>query len=157
MMTTHAAQFIDQVHSDDGEAEKVQVVSTQEFCSSRPRRAFTLLVVSADEEDYRAVRRISHLLDWGMHRVSSCQGVPSFLAQDEVTAVMCDCHLPDGTWKDGLRKISPQPGSPAIVVASHLADGRTWAEVLNLEAYDLLAKPWDTKELVRARGLGWRL
>jgi len=38
-------------------------------------------------------------------------------------------------------------------VADRLADDRLWAEVLNLGAYDLLIKPFDTQEVLRTVGL----
>jgi len=36
---------------------------------------------------------------------------------------------------------------PKFVVASQRADGRLWAEVLNLGGYDLLMKPLDADEV----------
>jgi DNA-binding response OmpR family regulator len=39
---------------------------------------------------------------------------------------------------------------PALIVADHLADERLWVEVLNLGAHDLLAKPFDVKEVLYA-------
>ncbi len=36
---------------------------------------------------------------------------------------------------------------------SHLADGRMWADVLNLGGYDLLMKPLDPVETLRVLGM----
>ena len=45
---------------------------------------------------------------------------------------------------------------PSLVVTSRLADERLWAEVLNLGAYDLLARPFNKNELTRTVALAWQ-
>jgi len=52
--------------------------------------------------------------------------------------------------------ISHQPDPPLVIVTSHLADERLWAEALNLGAYDVLAKPFDAIEVGRILGLAWQ-
>jgi DNA-binding response OmpR family regulator len=42
-----------------------------------------------------------------------------------------------------------------LIVTSRLADERLWVEALNLGAFDVLAKPFDQKELVRSVSLAW--
>ena len=46
--------------------------------------------------------------------------------------------------------------SPSLIVTSRLADERLWAEALNLGAYDVLAKPFDSTEAMRVVGAAWR-
>jgi FixJ family two-component response regulator len=41
-------------------------------------------------------------------------------------------------------------------VTSRLADEYLWAEALNLGAYDVLAKPFDTSEVMRVVASAWR-
>ena len=45
--------------------------------------------------------------------------------------------------------------SECLIVASRLADEGLWAEAMNLGAYDVLAKPFERKELVRSVSLAW--
>ena len=47
------------------------------------------------------------------------------------------------------------PDPPFLIVASRLADERLWAEALNLGAYDVLAKPFDSTEVTRIVGMAW--
>jgi DNA-binding response OmpR family regulator len=42
------------------------------------------------------------------------------------------------------------------MVTSRLADERLWAEALNLGAYDVLAKPFDGREVIRILSLAWQ-
>ena len=44
---------------------------------------------------------------------------------------------------------------PLLVVASRLADDRLWVEALNLGAYDVLAKPYVSREVVRTFSCAW--
>jgi hypothetical protein len=37
---------------------------------------------------------------------------------------------------------------PRFIVADRLADNRLWSEVLNLGGWDLIAKPFDAKEVL---------
>ena len=43
-----------------------------------------------------------------------------------------------------------------MIVADRLADERLWAEVLSLGAYDLVPKPFETKEILRVLSTAWR-
>ena len=55
-----------------------------------------------------------------------------------------------------LEQVTILPDPPSVIVTSRLADDRLWAEVLNLGAYDVLAKPFDRTEAIRAVGAAWR-
>src|SRR5579864_2889925 len=53
-------------------------------------------------------------------------------------------------WKDVLFELQKMEDPPPLIVADRLADDRLWAEVLNLGAHDLLAKPFDAREVLYA-------
>ena len=50
---------------------------------------------------------------------------------------------------DWLEYLESLPNPPLLIVTSRLADERLWAEVLNLGAWDVLAKPFDDGEVLR--------
>ena len=65
--------------------------------------------------------------------------------------VISEVCLSDGHfWKDLLLELQRMEDPPPLVVADRLADERLWAEVLNLGVYDLLATPFDAKEVLHA-------
>jgi FixJ family two-component response regulator len=74
----------------------------------------------------------------------------------ESGVVLCDEHLPDGSWRDLLAAMEPLHDPPVLIVSSHIADERLWSEVLNLGAFDLLAAPFDSREVLRVVSLAWR-
>jgi len=65
--------------------------------------------------------------------------------------------LADGTWQKVLSEFGDLPSPPMFIVTSRLADERLWSEALNLGAYDVLAKPLHTKEVLHGVGLAGHL
>jgi DNA-binding NtrC family response regulator len=92
-------------------------------------------------------------------RVNSCATLASGLSalrQCEFEVVVCERDLPPGSWKDVLDQVTILPDPPSFVVTSRLADAPLWAEALNLGAFDVLAKPFDSTEAIRVIGAAWR-
>ena len=91
--------------------------------------------------------------------VSSCATLASGLAalrKHQFEVVVCERDLPPGSWKDVLEQVTILPNPPSLIVTSRLADARFWAEALNLGAFDVLAKPFDSTEAMRVVGAAWR-
>jgi DNA-binding NtrC family response regulator len=78
------------------------------------------------------------------------------LEKYEISIVMCESHLLTDTWRDVLSRISVLNDPPLLIVTSRLADERLWAEALNTGAFDVLAKPFDTGEVMRTMTLAWQ-
>jgi len=91
--------------------------------------------------------------------VNSCTTLASGLAAlrtRQFEVVVCERDLPPGSWKDVLEQVTILPDPPSLIVTSQLADERLWAEVLNLGAFDVLAKPFDNAEAMRVIAAAWR-
>jgi DNA-binding response OmpR family regulator len=112
--------------------------------SSRPLH---LLSVSPLSEDHAALRRILDDSQWQVGTADSCRGASTYLHHSEAVIVFCEHSLPDGSWKRVLDEAAACPVPPLIVVTSRLADDRLWAEVLNLGGFDVLAKPFQEREV----------
>jgi DNA-binding response OmpR family regulator len=70
------------------------------------------------------------------------------LRDGRFSVVLSERDLLPGTWKDILAELQPMLDPPMLIVTSRLADEHLWAEALNLGAYDVLAKPFDQKEVI---------
>lgn len=81
---------------------------------------------------------------WGSPSIASAE---SIVRTREVPVVFCDSRPASGTWQELLRVLNQLPEPPLLVVTSRLADERLWAEVLNLGAHDVLAKPYEKTEV----------
>ena len=64
--------------------------------------------------------------------------------------VVCEHDLPDGSWRDLLALTSGLEEKAPVLVASRVADENLWAEVLNCGGFDVLTKPFDSREVSRA-------
>ena len=74
-----------------------------------------------------------------------------------VGVVICDSYLPGGhTWRDLISEMLKMQIPPPLILADRLADDRLWVETLNLGVHDLLRKPFDSKEVLRAVTLACR-
>ena len=65
--------------------------------------------------------------------------------------------LSPGSWKELLDFAERLPAPPPVIVTSRLADERMWAEVLNLGGYDVLARPFNSEEVIRTVTSAWSL
>jgi len=109
-----------------------------------------VLAVFPAGEDTAALRGILADSAWSLHATATIAEA-CLLLDPSIAAVICECSFPDGHgWKDLLAALHDLLNPPALIVADRLADDRLWAEVLNLGAHDLLAKPFDTKEVLYA-------
>jgi DNA-binding NtrC family response regulator len=117
-----------------------------------------VLSISPVEEDHFFLQNILNRLQ-GTFSVNSCSTLASGLAalrKRQFEVVICERDLPPGSWKDVLEQVTILPDPPSLIVTSRLADERLWAEALNLGAYDVLAKPFDSMEAMRVVGAAWR-
>ena len=68
----------------------------------------------------------------------------------DVCIVVCEQNLIGASWIDMLHRLRQRLNPPLLIVTSHLADERLWAEALNLGAWDVLAKPLVKAEVNRS-------
>jgi FixJ family two-component response regulator len=70
--------------------------------------------------------------------------------------VITERDLPPYSWKDLLEQLALMTNPPRLIVASNNADAQLWGEVLNLGAYDVLPKPFQSAELFPSVSSAWR-
>jgi DNA-binding response OmpR family regulator len=77
----------------------------------------------------------------------SCHAALQVLNGGRIAIVVCERELPDGSWRDILEHLWSAPGRPFLIVTSRVADEWLWAEVLNTGGDDVLAKPFNAREI----------
>jgi DNA-binding response OmpR family regulator len=113
----------------------------------------SILLISPHPEDHVFVTSILEPGRWKMYRACSYHEALQWLVRDHMTVIICESHLPDGTWKDILSQAQILPDPPCVIVAAPFAEALLWAEVLNLGGYDVLAKPFMREEVARVAEL----
>lgn len=109
----------------------------------------TIVAVFSAREDRKSLAGIFAHSNWKVRFTRALPQTQIALSRSPVGVVISESCLLDGhCWKDVLLELQKMEDPPPLVVADRLADERLWSEVLNLGAYDLLAKPFDVKEVL---------
>jgi CheY-like chemotaxis protein len=93
--------------------------------------------------------------NWKLYRRLTLESALAALRENQIPIVICESDLHPGTWKDMLERTKLLPTPPLLIVTSRLADEYLWLEALNLGAYDVVAKPFDSHELTRIVSFAW--
>ncbi|MGA2723987.1 MAG: response regulator [Bryobacteraceae bacterium] len=123
----------------------------------------TLLSVGLIDEDHASLEGILQCsqcelrptCNWKLNACPNLASALTALRKLRVPVVVCESDLQPGTWKEVLEELNTLPDPPFLIVTSRLADERLWAEALNLGAYDVLAKPFDGREVTRIVSMAW--
>jgi len=114
-----------------------------------PETAFNLVLsVSPNHEDCASLEGILDS-EWTVIAGSTIASALSALREIPIPIVIYDCDVSSGSWSEMLERISLLPHPPLFILSSRLADERLWAEALNLGAWDVLAKPFESDEVIR--------
>jgi DNA-binding response OmpR family regulator len=119
------------------------------------QRAVKVLLISPFDEDHQHLHDILKHSNWQQYGARTQREALEFLSENTTPVVICESELTDGSWQDVLCQLGTMPCSPLLVVTSRMADDRLWSEVLNLGAYNVLAKPLNMKEVFHVVGLAW--
>ena len=112
-----------------------------------------VLLISPFESDHLQLAAILKNSGWRQHSARNRAVALDFLRGRRVPVVICESELPDGTWMDVFAELGRMAHAPLLVVTSRLADERLWSEALNLGAYNVLAKPLNSKEVLHVVSL----
>jgi DNA-binding NtrC family response regulator len=109
----------------------------------------SLLTVGLSAEDRASLRKILVPHGWEIREAAGWVQVYERLRSASYSAVICECNLTGGGWKDVLVELEDFSPSPPLIVTSRHADNCLWAEVLNRRGYDVLSVPFEGKEVLR--------
>jgi DNA-binding NtrC family response regulator len=112
--------------------------------------------VSSHREDQDALRQIFRDTNWQLREALGYRDTLAILCADRMPVIICECCMPDGTWKDIMGQIVILPNAPRLIVAARERDDRLNAEVFNWGGYDLLVRPFDQTEVLRAVSRAWQ-
>lgn len=114
-----------------------------------------VLSVSPHQDDHAALQRLLGHSRWSLFKAQSISTAHALIQQHDISVIICESELMPGTWIDMLNVIQSEPNPPSLIVTSRLADDRLWSEALNLNAWDVLAKPFDRTEVLRSVRYAW--
>ena len=116
----------------------------------------TMVLLACQQSMHAALERIFRHYNWHLRHVKTCSEAIEFARGNETAVVICECDLPDGDWTKLFAECEALPRRPNLIVTAAIADEPLWAEVLNLGGYDVLAQPFDPREVFRVVSSAWR-
>jgi len=116
----------------------------------------SILSISPMDDDHACLSSIVGRSRWKLLQADCVSAATALLRSHDVSVVVCERDLMPGKWSDVLDAISELENPPSLIVTSRLADDRLWAEALNLGAWDVLAKPFERREVVRSVKGAWQ-
>jgi len=117
--------------------------------------AVKVLLISPLDDDHRSLTQILQHSKWKYCAARSRAEAFTFLRDNAVPVLICESDLIDGTWRDLLDRTTHMQHAPLLIVTSRSADDALWAEVLNLGGYNVLAKPFDSREVFHVVANAW--
>jgi DNA-binding response OmpR family regulator len=118
-------------------------------------KRIAVLAVSPREEDHHATRTACAHTTWNLLTTRTIAEALDLLQHKCVPVILCERDLPDGNWTDLQESLASLDRAPSLVVTARNADDYLWAEVLNLGGHDVLARPFNLRELVHVVSLAW--
>jgi DNA-binding NtrC family response regulator len=115
-----------------------------------------VLAISPFSQDHLTLQNIISHSKWILRTTSTYAEALEILREDVIPVVITERDLPPYSWKDVLQKLASMRNPPRLIVASDNADAQLWGEVLNLGAYDVLPKPFQSAELFPSVSSAWR-
>ena len=115
-----------------------------------------VLAISLFSQDHLSLQRIIGHSNWVLRTTSTYGEAIEILRENLMPVIITECDLHPYSWKDVLKKLALMPNPSRLIVASDNADAQLWGEVLNLGAYDVLQKPFQSSELFASVSWAWR-
>jgi DNA-binding NtrC family response regulator len=103
-----------------------------------------------------SLKRIVVRERWRLNTFETVAGVKAFIRRTRVPVMLTEATLPDGTWRDLLQATEDLRPRPLVIITCKSPDHRLWAEALSCGAYDVLAQPFDIREVNYVISSAWR-
>jgi len=113
----------------------------------------TALLVSPFESDHAVLRLVFSRDNWRLHSAYDSEAALSLMSKDTIPVIIC--NLRNGDLKGLLEASAQLPNPSKLIVSSRLMDERLSAEALNMGAHDVLATPFDAREVFRSVSMAW--
>jgi len=124
----------------------------------RPERptVITVLAISPFEEDHAILCEIFRHSQWKLYSAYTWREAFQVLERADISLVICERECPEGNWRELFQRIEEKGNPVPFVVCSESPGLELWAEVVNLGAFDALAKPFDMFDVLRMVPASWQ-
>jgi len=107
------------------------------------------LMVGDYQQDRLLALEVFRKRGWRLWITQHRRQAMHYLAGHPVQVVLAESNGPRWNWKRVLADLRRLAHPPQLIVTSPVADESLWAEVFNMGAYDVLARPFRADEVER--------
>jgi DNA-binding NtrC family response regulator len=122
----------------DADAERIQV-----------------LAITPDDRDRRSLAACAVREQWDLVITAGFEDALDAAKGSRAAVILCDRDMPGLDWRAALKKLAASKPAFAIILISSVNDEYLWDEVIHRGGYDVLAKPLQEDQTVRAVNLAW--
>jgi FixJ family two-component response regulator len=110
----------------------------------------TIVALVVEDQDRKLVADIGHRHQWDVHFANTCEDALEASNELVVPVILCDRDLPGTEWRDVVRSLASCPHRACVILISRVLDDYLWDEVGRRGGYDVLSKPLQEVDVVRA-------
>jgi len=114
-----------------------------------------VLAITPDDRDRRSLAACAIRGQWDLTIATSFEDSLDASEKSGAAVILCDRDLPGLDWRAALQKLADSKPAFAIILVSSVNDEYLWDEVIHRGGYDVLAKPLQEDQTVRAVNLAW--
>lgn len=112
-------------------------------------RAVSIPYFTPSRDRFDRLARIASVLRVELQHVESLSDLPTLLRRDAPPALVTDCDLADGNWRDVLEQCRFDAPGTRVLVTGRTDSASIWAEVSAAGAEDFIAQPFYAPEVRR--------
>jgi DNA-binding NtrC family response regulator len=114
-----------------------------------------ILVITASQPDRQAFERIATKAEWQVRFADTCEQGLECLGDSHFGVILCDRDVPGGDWREHFSVLHAAAPGSCMILVSRVNDDYLWEEVIRSGGYDVLSKPLQETQVVRAVSLAW--
>lgn len=139
--------FFAVIPRDDRAAERLVSGSPSRYATAARVIIVALVIEAQDRILLASIGRGHH---WDMHFADTAQA--ALAAANELSApiILYDRDLPGTEWRNVVQTLASSPHSACVILISKVSDDYLWNEVARTGGYDVLPKPLQEADVVRA-------
>lgn len=122
---------------------------------TRDAERIPVVAVTSDSRDRNSLSAFAVRGAWDLMMTGSLEAALVDSHKRRTGVVLCDRDLPGVDWREALEKLAASNPACAIILTSSVNDEYLWDEVIHRGGYDVLAKPLQEEQTVRAVNLAW--
>jgi DNA-binding NtrC family response regulator len=114
-----------------------------------------VLAITPDDHDRRSLAACAVRGQWDLMIAAGFEDALGASEKSRAAVILCDRDLPGLDWRAALKELAASKPAFAIILISSVNDEYLWGEVIHRGGYDVLAKPLQEDQTVRAVNLAW--